>query len=322
MNIKVRGIYATALTRFFLDRRARILAPSEPIVERFGESPHFLSSGNPDLDINEMEGGQGITIAGPPAPVHTAAGWIRSSFPDAVFLNLEEANDTALAWIEFTSPVKDGLDELRARVVPTLPNHHRLKLIDPEEVDSAEEELRLHPGEREGLARRLEQKLLWDRLAYGKEIHIEHIKPDGRMIYLSEGRIIDVDRKKRVLLLQRDRFRGRTRYDGLNLPKMPGDFAETEVREGAWHYHHTYHHRDGTPVGRYFNINTPVEFYPDRIRYVDLEIDVVQWTDGRTETIDLADLEAALKAGHIGEELAAKAERVSRELRERLGSLP
>ena len=63
--------------------------------------------------------------------------------------------------------------------------------------------------------------------------------------------------------------------------------------------------------GEYWNINTPVEFYPEKIRYVDLHVDVVLKGGGRPEMIDRDQLERLVEKGYIKEELARKALQVA-----------
>ena len=157
----------------------------------------------------------------------------------------------------------------------------------------------------------MEKSLIWDTLQVGKEIKIEHVKLDGRIIFLSEGEIVGEDFEQKKLVLRRSRFKGRSKYDGLGIDKREGDYAVSEVQEGRWYYTHTYFRKDGTLIGRYVNINTPVEFYPDRIRYVDLEIDVVQMTDGRVFVTDEEDLKERFKAGFLSEQLMEAAKKAA-----------
>lgn len=51
----------------------------------------------------------------------------------------------------------------------------------------------------------------------------------------------------------------------------------------------------------------PVEFYPHRVRYVDLEIDVVQFPDGRVEVVDEGELARGFEQGHLTVEMVQKA---------------
>ncbi len=213
------------------------------------------------------------------------------------------------AELEFPFAAKTALDDLRNRVLPTVPRHHHLRIIASDDVNLLEEEtLTGHPEKRNALGRNMEKSLVWGRFQKGKEIQIEHVKLDGRVIFLSEGEIVgeDFEQKKRVL--RRSRFKGRSKYDGLGIDKREGDYAVSEVQ----------FRKDGTLIGRYVNINTPVEFYPNRIRYVDLEIDVVQMPDGRVIVTDEDDLEKQFEAGTLGKELKERAKKEADQRVERL----
>ncbi len=164
----------------------------------------------------------------------------------------------------------------------------------------------------------LEKRLIWDGYSLGKKIAIEHVKLDGEILYLSEGELIEADFKERKLVLKRRKFKGRSKYDGLNVEKREGDYAITEVKEGDWFYRHTYLRGDGELIGWYFNVNTPVEFYPDRIRYVDLEVDVIARPGGEVEVIDESILERQVQAGFLSERLRERASQVAYELRSRI----
>lgn len=231
------------------------------------------------------------------------AGLLRAGFFDVI---CRKRPGAAIDHIELEFPymAKSALDELRQVVVPTVVNHHRLRIIASEYVDLIEKkELTNHPERREAVSRNLENRLIWDELEKGKVIGIEHVKLDGRVIYLSEGELLAVNPGKKELVLKRSRFKGRSQYDGLNLPKQAGDYAITRIREGDWHYVHTYMRASGEPIGKYYNINTPVEIYPDRVRYVDLEIDMVRWDEGQTKIIDERELDRAYEMGYISDTL-------------------
>jgi len=142
------------------------------------------------------------------------------------------------------------------------------------------------------------------------------VKLDGRVISLSEGELLQIDPGEKRLILQRKRFKGRGKYDGLNIHKEAGDYAITQVKQGDWFYVHNYFRRDGQLIGTYYNINTLVEFYPDRLRYVDLEIDVVCWPDGKIRIIDKEGLNRHWEAGYVSKTLKQRAEAAANEVKE------
>ena len=298
--VKIRGIYATALTRFFLDHGMKVVSPSDTIIRRFGKAKGLVLVQPHDVEIVDSDDLEGIRLEGESASVGALTTVLRERFFDTICRNKREGS----VELEFPFAAKTALDELRNRVLPTVPRHHHFRIIASDYVNLLEEKtLSGHPEKRESAGRSIEKSLIWDRFQEGKEIKIEHVKLDGRIIFLSEGVILEKDFNRKTLVLKRARFKGRTKYDGLGIEKREGDYAISEIQEGLWHYTHTYFRNDGTLIGRYININTPVEFYPDRIRYVDLEIDVVQLPDGRVFAADEEDLEEQLKAGYLSKEL-------------------
>jgi protein associated with RNAse G/E len=306
--IKIRGIYATALTRFFLDQGMKVVSPSDTIIRRFGKAKGLVLVAPHDAEIMDSDDMQGIRVQGESASVDAVTAALRERFFDTIRRNMREGS----ADLEFPFGVKTALDEWRSRVLPTVPRHHHFRIIASDYVNLLEEKtLSGHPEKRESVGRSMEKSLIWDRLQEGKEIKIEHVKLDGRTLFLSEGVILEKDFDPKTLVLKRSRFKGRTKYDGLGIEKREGDYAVSEVQEGLWHYTHTYFREDGTLIGRYININTPVELYPDRIRYVDLEIDVVQMPDSRVFVTDEEDLEERFRAGCISKELMETAKKAA-----------
>ena len=306
--VKIRGIYSTALTRFFLDRGMKVVSPSETIARRFGKSKGLVLVGAHDVEILDTEDMEGIRLQGESASVHGVTGTLRKYFYDAICRYKEDGS----AEVAFPYEAKAALDELRNRMLPTVPEHHHFRIVASDYVNLLEEKtLSGHPEKRESLGRSMEKSLIWDTLQEGKEIKIEHVKLDGQVIFLSEGVILEKDFARKKLVLKRSRFKGRTKYDGLGIEKREGDYAISEIQEGSWHYEHSYFRSDGVLIGRYVNINTPVEFYPDRIRYVDLEIDVVKMPDGRVLVTDEQDLDDRFRAGFLSQELVETAKKVA-----------
>lgn len=313
--LKIRGIYTTALTKFFLDHGVTIVSPAPPVAKRFNNHKNIDTRKPATIEITDLENRQGISVSGDNDHAKAVIKMMREAFPDTICRLISDGsiNYTTL---EFPSMTKSVLDELRQSVVPTVIDHHHLRLINSPYVDLMETmELAKHPAKRKAVSKNLSQRLIWDTFDRGKEIIIEHVKLNGMVLFLSEGEVIECHRKERRLLLKRSRFSGRSTYDGLDLPKKEGDYAVTEAGEGDFFYHHTYYRHDGQLIGHYFNVNTPVEFYPDKIRYVDLEIDVVKWPDGTVDIIDEELLERHAEAGYLSKALQEKAGETARELK-------
>ena len=303
--LEIRGIYATALTRLFLDSGMAISRfPSEVSATQVLSGAGPPAPGPSGVHITDIPGGQGVLIQGPREELAPVIRHLQQAFVDVICRPAPGPDGIA---VEFACLAKSVLDDLRNATLPTLFNHHRLSLIAPESVDLVEKrDLAGHPELRESLSRTLEDDLVWSNYRNGGRLKIEHVKLDGRVLYLSEGEIIEVAPELRQVTLRRSEFKGRTTYDGLGIPKDYGDYAVTVIRE-EWFYRHTYFRRHGELIGAYYNINTRVEFYPDRVRYVDLEVDVVAWPDGRTEITDEDELQERCERGYITPELRDRA---------------
>jgi len=215
----------------------------------------------------------------------------RAEAPESPALLLE---GEAAAQLEFPGGSKARLDELRGELLPTVPGHHRYRA----HVESAAE-----PGE----------QLAFPQV--GDELLIEHVKPDGQTLQLGRGRVIEADPQGRALKLERE-IKTPGRYDGLGVGKEPGDRAVTALRDLAWGYRTSYYSTAGEFKGEYYNINTPIEVYPDRLRYIDLEIDVVRLPGGESQVIDEEELERTVQEGWITERLAEHAREVARAILE------
>jgi probable ribonuclease FAU-1 len=118
-----------------------------------------------------------------------------------------------------------------------------------------------------------------------------------------------------VLVLLRT-FRGGGRYDSIGAPILAGDHGTIEIVPGGWVLRRTYSRATDDPVGELFNIQTPVQLVGREARYLDLEVDVVRWPDGRVKIVDLDDLADAQQAGLISPELADTARAIAAELAE------
>ena len=221
----------------------------------------------------------------------------------------------ATAWCWFGRESRFALDERRREVETTMPGHHRIKAADraaSAAVDFAEAVCETpgttaDGGEDDafpfGAVARQFGPTTGDRLEIG------HGKPDGRLISLGRGEVTDWDADGTVTLERS--MRGGGTYDALGVPKDDGDVAVTKFREGRWWYPTTYRDDRGTAKGTYVNVCTPVELFPDSVRYVDLYVDVIRRSDGTVEIVDADELEAAVDEGRVSDALAEKATSVA-----------
>ena len=213
-------------------------------------------------------------------------------------------------FLEFPSLSKIKLDEIRSDVIATVRNHHKLKAIGHDFsllVDFGEKILAKLPEHQDIINEATDFTFLEIFPSLGSEVCIDHVKLNGRTLFLSPGYVIKSDSNERELGLKR-MFKAGGKFDGLDLPKEAGDYGVMEVKEGDWFVKTTYFSREGMYKGEYLNVNTPVEIYPEiyqephRIRYIDLEVDLIRTKDS-IHVIDLEKLEYAKEEHIVSEEL-------------------
>jgi Ribonuclease G/E len=209
-------------------------------------------------------------------------------------------------WVWFGRESRFALDDLRREVTTTMPGHHRTKAASESAsagVDFAEA-LCEPTGE-------FPFGVVTDQFGptEGDSVTIGHGKPDGRLIVLGTGEVTDRD-SEGSLSIRREMSPGGD-YDALGVPRESGDVALTTFREGRWWYPTVYRDSEGERKGTYVNVCTPVECFPDTVRYVDLHVDVVKHRDGTVERVDDDELDQSVADGEISEQLAEKARSVA-----------
>jgi len=245
---------------------------------------------------------------------------------EAVMRKAEEVDAPATLWegnhfmdAEFPALSKRKLDEVRGSIVPTLEEHHYYKACGEKvslALDMAEKLLKKgYPNEE--VQRLFKQTVEAEYPTVGSFIAMEHVKLDGKVFHLGKALVEAFDQDESLIQFTRV-FEREGTYDGLKTSKEPGDRAVTEAKLGEWHLKTQYFSRDGRYKGMYINFNTPIELYPYWIRYVDLEIDVVVWPDGKTEVLDEDKLKKAAQEGLVTEKLAKTVENKLQELLEKL----
>ncbi len=288
-SVEVRGVYTTALTALLLGAVFAIARPSPTIRARFGLPDH---PGPGQARVDDLPDHEGVIIQGREETVRRVVQVLRRKLPFAVFWR----GDSGYVAF-FPLPVKQYFDGLRSRYAPTIPGYYRLRTLGvqpPEVADLAE-------GAR--LFRKLEGELVWSRLEPGREFTIFHLKGGGRVIRLRGT----VDRASEGRVVVRRRFRPGRLFDSLDEPILPGDWGLVVLPAGEWWARRLYYRQDGTFVGEVVNLNTPVEVFPDRAVYVDLELDIVQQPDGTVRIVDADDLEAAVRRGLLSLALLQRA---------------
>ena len=213
------------------------------------------------------------------------------------------------SWVWFGRESRFALDDYRREVATTMPGHHRTKAgaeAASAGVDFAEA-LCVPEGE-------FPFNVVTRQFGpvEGDTVSIGHGKPDGRLITLGRGEV--VEHGPDGTLAVRREMGGSGTYDALGVDQEPGDVALTKFREGRWWYPTVYRSHEGEVKGTYVNVCTPVECFPDVVRYVDLHVDVVKHADGAVERVDDDELDDAVEAGELSEALAEKARSVASSL--------
>lgn len=238
---------------------------------------------------------------------------------------------TSNADIEFPAEVKEALDKTRAKIEPTVRKHHFYKSAGYSPlVDFAELIIEDRPEQRDYITAKLEKVVMRDMPRRDDPINIEHVKLDGRNIILVRGRVVEAGPNMVVI---RRLFRHTDRKlklaheypEKVHVPRGEGDYAVTKAIAGSPTLVTDYYSRSGELKGTYVNINTGVEIYPgsgngpSRIRYVDLEIDVIGLPNsGDVRIIDQHLLKRAVQRGFITEEMADSAQAKAEEVYEKL----
>ena len=338
VSVRIRGIYSTALTKLLLDNSFEIVQPSEVIKKRFNLPGEDYVNVPPDLNVHNRLDRQGIIVTGNMVSLENLIDILRFTLDDVVFrnplripwetsyqyshgsyLSNIQLSDVSSVDIEFPGLSKKRLDEIRATVTPTVTGHHYYKACGgriSSMVDIAEK--MLEEGCLKDEVEDLLKENVWSLLPkLGSRINMEHAKIDGQIFNLGSAKIARFYKKDGRLILLR-RFFKRGMYDGLKVPKDEGDYAISDVVIGNLSFRTRYFSRNEEYKGTYININTPIELYPMKIRYVDLEADICVWPNGEIKKIDNEKLEEAVSRGLISERLA---EISSREIEKNLNSI-
>jgi len=320
-KVKIRGIYATALTKLLLDYKNilgnqtsselldnsfTLVQPSATVRERFElkENDEF-----PDLEVYDRQDKQGVQASGTAEAVNAFTSILQSCLDDVVVRKGEAPaailEGSRYVDVEFPALSKEKLDEIRGSVTPNLEGHHYYKACGvniSSALDMAEKLLE-KGGSREEVEKLLKQTIRAKYPIVGSLIEMEHVKLHGDAFNLGKA-VIEAFDHHRSLIRFRRVFKKKGIYDGLKTEKTPGDYAVTEAKIGEWHFKTRYFAKDGRYKGTYINLNTPIELYPYGIRYVDLEVDVCVWPNGRVKKLDEKKLKEATAEGIITPKLA------------------
>lgn len=174
--------------------------------------------------------------------------------------------------ITLSLPDKLHFDEIRGKITNTVKYHHMLKMSYGKEVDLVEE------NRQDSL--KLMENLITDFM------EIEHIKANGQIIHLKGGKVLDksINQNEYKITLKRY-LKENGILDGIGKKIEYGDYDIVEYNSNKWYQIHKYYNANSNLKGIYINISTPPELLKGKIRYLDLEIDIVI-TDSEIYVID------------------------------------
>ena len=291
-------VWSHAATRAGMDALGAALTGAVERADAFGATFDADDGAPAGVDADD---GTSADIDSDPEPV-----------PDPV------AAPDAGRWVWFGRESRAALDEARRRVTPTMPGHHRTKAGSEAAsagVDLAEALCGSGVGsDSDGSDAEFPFGVVTRQFGpvVGDAVAIQHGKPDGRAFPLGRGEVTDWDVDGTVEVTRT--MSGRGTYDALGTRRESGDTATTKFREGRWWYPTVYRGSEGASKGTYVNVCTPVECFPDAIRYVDLHVDVVKHPDGTVERVDDDELDTAVDAGEVPPAAAEKARSVAASL--------
>ncbi len=314
MRVKISGMYGTALARLLLEGGHEVVEPTAELKARL-KLPEV--QGAAQTILQDRYSLHGVDILGETELVWELLRFLQLQLTDAVLVRLdpeEERDGWVRAGVEFPGAAKEVLDCVRGSVVPTIPKHHRLRIINWRAVKSCEQALGDDPSSIQQAGIKLFQELVLGSLGRGGSVRLEHVRVGARPARPREATLIEFSTEGFVV----KRRLSQGWYDGLEMPIEEGDYAITEIREGAWSVRHVYYSGTGTLKGEYHNVNTPVEMYPYGARYVDLEIDVVRRPGEKAFLLDRERLELLAREGYVSENLRNKALQVAHNILERL----
>ncbi|MFB6266056.1 MAG: DUF402 domain-containing protein [Halodesulfurarchaeum sp.] len=250
--------------------------------------------------------------------------------PDSGEDNLIVAPVTSI-WAWFGRETRFALDEIRREVTPTIAGHHRIKAgsdgagvaVDFAErlgsggVEEQEEQEEREKQEKQEKQKKQQKEKITPEFPFeavtdvfgpteGDEVTISHGKPAGHCLTLGRGTVTDRSIDRQRITVTRE-IQSAGSYDALGVDREPGDEAISRFAEGRWWYPTVYRSEAGEVKGTYVNISTPVELFPETVRYVDLHVDVIKDADGTVEIVDREELTGAVDEGLVPESAAEQA---------------
>jgi len=177
-------------------------------------------------------------------------------------------------FVDFPLEVKERLDEIRAKVSPTIKGHHLLKsggyMMLADFADKLVGEVKPEKLV-EGIKQVFDQNV-----KEGNFFKIIRKKVGGEMT-VWKGKIAEKGKSLKVVRRLRP-----GKYNDVDIDQ--GDYEIITLKEREEHVVHEYFNQKGELKARFYSVNTPVELFPRFARYIYLGVDVVE-KEGKKEVI-------------------------------------
>jgi len=204
------------------------------------------------------------------------------------------AQGESIAFVHLPPDAAVRLDSIRRRYSATAPLHHLIKSSGVKQLSNHVDRVEL-----EGTAALSEMAKLYAGLfkmvLRSGRVRLVHRKlPSGEFSWLADASITP----QGFILLSRT-VRSEGVYDGLDVPKTPGDRILSFTWPLARAIAHFYFSREEEIKGVYVNVNTPLEVASvgcPLLKYIDLAVDVVK-TGDEVRVVDREKFELLVSKG-------------------------
>lgn len=216
---------------------------------------------------------------------------------------------------------KNQLNEIRNEIISTINYHHTIKSTSPNNnkmgsyyadegviLDYTEDLMEKLNKEEKAKIENFYLDKYFERIQNGSWMHIDHVKLTGKIIHLRGGRIEKFEKKENKIkkIILRREFSKEGKFDGLDIPIEKGDYSISTFNEGEWYYINEYYSIQDESKGKYININSPIEISNRNIQYIDLEVDLIENTEGERKIIDKEEFEKIVDLNIISKPIYEK----------------
>jgi protein associated with RNAse G/E len=143
-----------------------------------------------------------------------------------------------------------------------------------------------------------------------RDIAIHAKKYDGRVRKTWTGGVLSESDELVILVA---RFEKTVKHNDLGIIEA-GTVSFEHFWLDRWYNVFRFHKPDGEMLAHYVNIAMPAKLEGDVLSYIDLDIDVIQWADGRVEVLDRDDFEENQVKYSYPPDVIASAERALTEV--------